>query len=198
MKTQISLAIGLAGSLLATSAFAQEGAAAPAPKLSAGAQIDLLPIGSYDVKVGEFESDGDLAFAYGIGASIDYAVTPMISVGFAPRYIMNVKDTDSDGDAASELDLRLRVKASFPVSPGMAAYGFVTPGYSIIMAPEDAGDVDDPAGFAIGFGGGATYDVSPSLFVNGELGYQLGFQKSDAFEFQTAYLHIGFGAGTRF
>jgi hypothetical protein len=199
MKTRIALAFGLAGSLLATSAFAQEGTAA-APKLTAGAQIDLLPVGTLTLD----EADEGTAFAYGIGASIDYAITPMISIGFAPRYIANVitDNAQDDADAAAELDLRLRVKAQFPVAPALNAYGFLAPGYSIIMLPDDFEGVDDPAGLVVGFGGGVTYDVAPSFFVNGELGYQIGFQSTsfagNDVDFTSDYLHIGLGAGTRF
>jgi hypothetical protein len=209
MKTQLSLAIGLAASLVATSAFAQEPAAAPFKALSVSAQVDLMPVGSIDVKFGELEESVDTDFAYGLGVNVLYRVSPMLSFGLAPRYILNVKGSDSEDDvddeAAKELDLRARVQVELPVAPQLSVFGHVSPGYSIVFVP-DSGD-EDFKGLVVAFGAGATYDLAPNLYLTGDVSYQLGFHEVDievaegntvTAEAHVNYLSIGLGAGSRF
>ena len=199
MKTRITLATVTFASLFASSAFAQE---APASKLSASAQLELLPVGNAHVEAGDLENDEATATAFGVSGAIDYAVHPNVSVGFAPRVIFGVKASDAPDsvDAGTEYDLRARIKAHAAVAPRIEAYGFLAPGYSLITSPDE--DDETSKGLAIGFGAGATYELSPTAFVSGELGYQLGFQ---GFEVQgqdvtasTSYLHVGVGGGVRF
>jgi hypothetical protein len=198
MKT-LSIAL-LAIPMLATTAFAQD-AAGPAPKMRLGAQVEILPLGTLEASAGGQSSSTDADIAYGIGATFDYDITPNFSIGAAPRFIFNVNGKDSNDDAGKQLDLRVRATAHFPVAPQIQIYGFVAPGYSIVMLPSGAG-IDDPKGFAIGFGGGLTYDVAPKVFLSGEVGYQLGFQSTKVLDqdldAKTRYLSIGLGAGARF
>jgi hypothetical protein len=208
MKTRAALVVALSGSLLATSAYAQEGGVAvtqtAAPqKGRVGVQLELVPTGSLTIKSGPIDESHSAAFAYGVGGTFDYDVTPNISVGLAPRIIFNVidKDAPSGADADKELDLRARFTAHFPVAPKLNVYGFAAPGYSIILLPSDARS-DDPAGFVLGLGGGASFDVAPNLYVAGELGYQLGFQSvsymGQSADVTTDLLSISLGAGARF
>ena len=37
-----------------------------------------------------------------------------------------------------------------------------------------------------------------AIYLAGELGYQLGFQKLEQSDFKASFFHIGLGAGTRF
>jgi opacity protein-like surface antigen len=199
-----------ATSFFASSALAQEAsapAAGAASKMRAQAQIEMLPIGSGKASIGGDSTTTDAELAYGISAAFDYAVTPFLSIGVAPRLILNVApdvDDGGDGDADKEVDLRARILAHFPVAPKLEAYAYVSPGYSIVL-PADS-DADSSTGFGIGGAAGVTYDVSPSLFVNGELGYQRAFTSTEVMlgadkidvDLDLSYFHVGVGAGTRF
>jgi hypothetical protein len=196
MKIRIAVFATIASSFVASAALADELGAEAAPKVRIGAQVELLPTGSLD-------SEPDSAtpkVAYGVGLTFDYAITRNISIGVAPRMIFNVIDKDANGDAASQLDLRARVKGHFPIADKIEAYGFVAPGYSIVMLPDS--ELDNPAGLVLAFGAGATYDLTPRMFVSGEVGYQLGFQRTEVLgetvDLGTSYLHVGLGAGARF
>lgn len=213
MKTALTLfsAVGVV-SLLASSALAQEPssstATAAASKMSVGAQFELLPLGSAKATIEDQEFDSeDTAVAYGISAAFDYALTPFLKIGAAPRLILNVAPADDDGeemDSDTAIDLRLRLLAHFPVAPKLQAYASLTPGYSIIMSSAEG--VDNATGFAIGAAAGVSYDVSPAMFINGEVGYQRAFTGTSAtvldqtidMDLDLSYLHVGVGAGTRF
>jgi hypothetical protein len=66
--------------------------------------------------------------------------------------------------------------------------------------------VANAKGAALGGAAGLTYDVSPKLFVGGEVGYQRAFTSTTIemsappfkADLDVSYLHIGVGAGTRF
>jgi hypothetical protein len=204
MKTRLGITLGLAGSLLASPVLAQEGAVSSqaSSKGSIGVQLDLLPAGTLSIDGPNFEDSTDAAAAFAIGGTLDFDVTPFISIGAAPRLIFNVTNdgADDDADAAKQIDLRARVKVHGPVAPKVQAYGFFAPGYSVILSPVE--EDDDPTGLVVAFGGGLTYDVSSKAYLSAELGYQLGFQSIEVqgttVDVTTDYLHFGFGAGTRF
>jgi hypothetical protein len=204
MKTRIAMVVVALGSLAATSVHAQEASVAteaPAKKMRVGAQLELVPAGSLETNVLGRSQSTDTAFAYGIGGSLDYDLTPMISIGVAPRLVFNLKGDADGAEAAKELDLRARAMLHLPVAEKLTAYGFVAPGYSVIFLPADA-TADNPTGFALGFGAGAAYDVAPNLFVSAELGYQLGFQSVAAgdrtIDLKSNLFSLSFGGGARF
>jgi opacity protein-like surface antigen len=170
------------------------------------AQVEVLPVGSGKGTVDGQSMSTDAAVAYGISAGFDYAVTPYLSIGVAPRFLLNVKPDDSMASDSSdkELDLRARVLAHYPVRPGLDVYASLMPGYTIVLSSEDG--VKNPTGFALGGAVGVTYDVAPKMFVGAEVGYQRAFtsteltvldQKINA-DLDLSYMHIGIGAGTRF
>ena len=211
MKIRIALVASMVGTLFASSAFADEisgVSAAAEKKISIGVQAEMLPLGSVEVGAnGESESN-DLKLSYGVGLNLSYDVHPNISIGIAPRYIFGIKpdQADEDDESVQELDVRARLTAHFPVAQGLQVFGFAAPGYSWLLDNSAEEDFDNPEGFVVGFGGGATYDVSPDLFVSAEVGYQLGFQgfsaetpigKIDA-DTKTNFLNVGLGLGTRF
>jgi opacity protein-like surface antigen len=194
-------------SLLAATASAQEAGspvAAPAAKMRAQAQIEMMPIGSGKARLAGLSDSNDTQVAYGVSAAFDYAVTSFLSIGVAPRMILNVNPVDSNSDADTEVDLRARVLAHFPVATKLEAYAYVSPGFSIIM-PADS-DSDNATGLAVGGAAGVTYDVSPAMFLNAELGYQTAFTTTQVmfggrerdFDLDLSYVHVGVGAGTRF
>jgi opacity protein-like surface antigen len=210
MKARIMFAAGILGAMVSSSAFAQEqegavGDAAPR-KLSAAAQVELLPMGTGKTTFEGESMSHDTATAYGITAMFDYAINPYLSVGVAPRLVLNVKASDAVAgqDAGKEVDLRARITGHFPVRPGLDVHAALMPGYTIVMVPEK--DMDNPTGFAVAGALGATYDVTPGLFVGAEVGYQRAFtsQKQtiagQTFSSDTdlSYLHVGLGAGARF
>ncbi len=179
-------------------------AGAEAGGISATGSLNLLPLGTFRAELGNDSDSEPTEFAYGFGAQVDYHVTNNISIGLAPRYTLNVipENADANDDAATQLDLLVRAQYNHALSPQLIAFGFLAPGYSIIMLPDDQGDFDNPAGFVIGFGAGGRYMINESLFVQGELGYQVGFHGLTVMgmdlTFATNYLHIGVGIGSHF
>lgn len=180
---------------------------ATARGMAVGADLELAPSGSITTQIGSSSSTTDAAASYGIGGLFDFGVSRYLSIGFAPRYLLNVKASNSQNnpggsnDTATELDLRARIAAHVPVANKLQAYGYVAPGYSIIFAPSNSNNSDNATGLSLGFGGGVQYQIKPSLALTGELGYQVGYQsvtvdvlglKSDI-EFETRYLHFGVG-----
>ena len=176
MKIQIAtiLATAAAALLVPSIAHAEE------RKGWAAADFELLPSGSIEANfVGGNTTTVSTDTAYGIGIVAENELNPMVTVGLAPRYIFNVIDKNSNGDAAKELDLRARVTAGAMLIPKLRVYGFAEPGYSIIFLPDTVrinNETVHPNGFVIGAGGGARFALSSSLSAVFELGYQWGFQ----------------------
>jgi opacity protein-like surface antigen len=209
MTIRMILAAGTLGTLLSSSAFADDesiSASAAAPRMRAEAQVELLPLGSGNQTVGDASVSRDTAVAYGISAGFDYAITPYLSIGVSPRLLLNIKPSDQDGGTADkEIDLRARVVGHVPVAPGLEIYGALLPGYAFVLPGEDG--VDTARGFAIAGAAGVTYDVSSKLFLGAELGYQRAFTSADVMtgagqkvstDLDLSYMHVGIGAGTRF
>ena len=112
-----------------------------------------------------------------------------------------MKPDDGDGDAAKELDLRARIGGIAKVADTIRVFGYAAPGYSIIMLPDEADGIDNPAGFVLGFAAGAAFDLAPSTYLSAEIGYQVGYQSTkflnNDVDFKTNYLHLGVGLGFR-
>jgi Outer membrane protein beta-barrel domain len=196
----------LVGMLVPASVWAQNNA--NPPPIVVGVDLQLAPTGTITSSLGNLESSNDAAASYGIGGLVDFGVSGNISVGFAPRYLLNVRAANSQNDpngndnTATELDLRFRVAYHVAVARKVQAYGFVAPGYSVVFAPKNANnDNYNPKGLIIGLGGGALYALRPNLALTGEIGYQVGYQattvnvlgiKSDV-SYETEYLHLSVG-----
>jgi opacity protein-like surface antigen len=213
MKARWMLCAGTLGamiSMMSSSAFAQgqEGGAgaAPATGLRAEAQFEVLPMGSGKTTFEGQSVTADTATAYGITGIVDYAINPYLSIGVAPRLVLNVKSTDAgdDTDASKEIDLRARITGRVPVAPGVELYASVMPGYSIVTSTQDG--MNSATGFALAGALGATYDLTPRFFLGAEVGYQHAFTSVDQMvgnqklsaDLDLSYLHVGIGAGTRF
>lgn len=217
MNLHTVLVVGILGALLSTPAFAGDlgAAAAPSPsRLRVQAQVEVLPTGSEslnaDTPNGTSSLSMDADVAYGITGMIDYDLTPYLAVGVAPRLVLNVKVNDPAfrDRAGEELDLRAHVLGHLPVAPGVELYASLSPGYADLL--DDAHST--LSGFALAGALGATFRVSPRVFLSGELGYQRVFSSRDTtFEIpgtgtpfvikndvDLSYLHIGLGAGTHF
>ena len=175
-------------------------AVASAGGLTGAAQVQLVPVGTLAFEAGNVDDSESTEIAYGFGGQVDYWVNDNISVGFAPRVLLNIKP-DGESDSASQIDLAARVQYNAPVNEQVKAFGFVAPGYSILSLPDAAGDLS-PKGFILGFGGGVRYGLDEKLFVQGEAGYTLGFQggteQGTDYTFKTNLLHLGVGVGSAF
>jgi hypothetical protein len=208
MMSRMILAGTTLGMLISSSVFADDignSASGAAPRMRVQAQVELLPIGSGKIAVGGTSMTADSAIAYGVSAMFDYAVTPYLSIGVAPRLVFNVAPDDAEGDNADkELDLRARLLGHYPVAPRLELYAALTPGYAIVMSGTDG--VNNATGFAVGGSAGLTYDLSPKAFISGEVGYQRAFTSTDmrvggqsiSADLDLSYMHVGIGAGTRF
>ena len=166
--------------------------------------LNVVPmpfLGKLKASAGGTETSADAAFAFGIMPVFDYSVMPNFFVGFSPMYTFNVKDKDGMGDAAKELDLMVRIGGMLPAGDKLNVYGYLSPGYSIVMLPSGTQGIDNPKGLTVGVHAGAAFDVASNIFVNGQIGYQLGLQKTSVagtdIDFKTNYLQIALGGGIR-
>src|SRR4051812_11180546 len=189
------LLVGTLGASIApTAAQAQTPLADPNLRLRGGVSLVPMPFGSVKAKFGSLEASSGTKFAFGIMPAGDYLINQYFFVGFAPQFTFNVKPKDATGDAGTMVDLLIRVGGNAPVADNIELYGYLAPGYSIVFIP----DSDNATGLVLGFHGGAMLDLTPSVFLNLELGYQFGFQAVHDLDFKLSYFQIGLGAGTRF
>jgi hypothetical protein len=171
---------------------------------TAGASLEILPSGTITGGLGGFQGSSSTKTAVGFGVLADHAVDPYISVGFAPRFFFGVNTSNSNNDSAEELDLRLRGTIGKEIVPKVRPYFYFTPGYSVLFVPNGNGGSNHPHGFAIGVGGGVSYDLTNTLSGFVELGYQWGFQDGSFqalgtttnYEFHTNYFGIALGIST--
>lgn len=217
MKSRMMFAAGVVGSLgalVSSPAFAQEtegSSMGAASKMRAQAQFELLPVGSAKTTVMNESSDPqDAALAYGITAAFDYAVTPYLSIGVAPRVVFNVaaaepmNEPGEQEDKGTEYDLRARISGHYPIARGLEVNASVMPGYTFVTSSIEGAPT--AKGFALGGAVGLTYDITPRMFVGAEVGYQRAFLSSELdlgttkldLDADLSYMHVGLGAGTRF
>jgi hypothetical protein len=162
-----------------------------------------MPVGQLQISQGAFPDQTGAAFALALAPAIDYSFSRFLYVGFAPQYIFNVARTNLEGDAARELDLRIRLGAMAQVREHLRLFAHAAPGYSVVMlpSPSSLGAADNPKGLVLGFAAGAMVDLSRAVFLSAEAGYQLGFQGYTSFgssyDFHTRFLHVGLGLGLR-
>ena len=198
--------VGTMVCLFASAAWAQEVAPAIDTSLGetstarVGVVLSPMPTGTLKAAAGGLNASSDTSFAFGIMPTFDYSLNQFLFIGAAPQFIFNVKPKDANGDAGKELDLRARIGGIAKVANTIRVFGYAAPGYSIVMLPSSA-NVDDPKGFVLGFAAGAAFDISPAMFLSGEVGYQLGYQSTtfanNDVDFKTNYLHLGIGLGVR-
>src|SRR3954466_12425441 len=145
----------------------------PPGALRLGPQLDLMPSGTVDIKVGPNEASGDLDSAIGIGGVADYSITELVAVGLAPRFVVPVHLTGSD-TSGRQLDLRARVTVGGRTSPRLRIHGIVTVGYSAVFhlfAIDNGTSMEyrTTKGLVLGFGGGIEYAIGPRLTLTAEL-----------------------------
>jgi hypothetical protein len=150
-------------------------ATAPAPKLWIGGGLEIAPIGTVSVSAGGQSADfGTDTGLFGIDVVALYAVHPMISVGLAPRYLLNIKGGGAT-DSATMYDIRAVGAAHKEVAPKITALGMLGLGYASISPPMDA---PSASGLTVSVNAGAGYSLSPKLMATALLGYELGFQSA--------------------
>jgi Outer membrane protein beta-barrel domain len=166
-----------------------------------GVVLSPMPAGTLKGTAFGVTDSADTKFAFGIMPTFDFSLNQFLFVGLAPQYIFNVKPDQGDADSAQELDLRARIGGIAKVADTIRVFGYAAPGYSIIMLPDSADGIDNPAGFVLGFAAGAAFDLAPSTYLTGEIGYQVGYQSTKLLnndvDFKTNYLHVGVGLGFR-
>lgn len=188
----------VAASLISGSAVAQDLARPgyPDSRMRLGLNVVPAPFGTVKTEVAGVSTSTDLALAFGVRAFFDYLITPNFFIGFGPTYVFNIK-TDNDDSSGTALDLLLRLGGNAPVSDTVQLYGYLSPGYSIVMPPEGA----DAKGLALGLQAGAMYSLSRTAFLNGELGYQIGFHSRSFLgtdvDTKFSYMQIALGGGIR-
>jgi hypothetical protein len=196
MKTKLVLASLLSTGVLSVASSASAGS------VELGAEALVLPTGKLTIHNDDLGSaNSDSRVAYGVSGLVDYVITPYLSVGFAPRYVMNIKSEqfDEDADGAQELDLAVRVTGRAPIGDRADLFVYGAPGYSFIFLPDNAvtDEIDSPQGFLVGVGGGAHFKLTPSLSLIGEVGYSFGFQQTEVLgqdvDAQTDLMHVGVG-----
>lgn len=165
------------------------------PKLWIGGGLELAPQGSISGSSGP--SVGTDTGVYGIDVMALYSVHPLIAVGLAPRYLLNITAGGSS-QSASMYDIRAVGVVHKEVKPKINVMGLVGLGYSGISLPSMQGvSIPNPAGMTLSFGAGAAYSISPKLLGTASLQYELGFQSASAggqsADFKFNYLSINLG-----
>jgi len=137
--------------------------------------------------------------SFGFATAFDFVAHRNVFVGFGAGYTFNIQARGRDGeDTATAFDLTFRAGGIVPIGRRFAAYGYLAPGYSLMRgAPGGL----TPQGPIVGVHAGALFDLTPTLFLAGELGYQAGFQRATADQldipFDASFFQIGLGMGVR-
>jgi opacity protein-like surface antigen len=172
-----------------------------------GAQLQIVPGGEIDTEAFGIGVNGDLETAYGLAVIGEYVVHRHVTVGLAPRVVFGIKFDEDADDSSTQLDIPIRVTGRLFFGK-LAVHGYVSPAYSIIFVPDPSEDidVDNPAGFAIGFGAGVAYQLNNDLALSAELGYTAGSQSvelegplgDETVDVATSLPHIAIGIHTAF
>jgi hypothetical protein len=136
--------------------------------------------------------------AYGAAAAFDFVAHPNVFVGFAAGYWFDIGALGTPPRSATAFELTLRLGGSYPVGRGFTAYGYLAPGYSLMRGLPQA---VEPQGPVLGAHAGALFDLTPTLFLAAELGYQAGFQRA-AYNLMdiaaaVSFVQTGIGVGVR-
>jgi hypothetical protein len=136
------------------------------------------------------------------GLALDYACGDVLFLGVGSQYVFWVQDALSEGPAeGSEIDIRARIGASSYLTEAWQLFGYLAPGYSLLVPTRGARTPNGPRGLVIAGAVGAAVDLLPALFLSGEIGYQEGFQTGQqegvTFDHQTRFMQVGLSLGVR-
>ena len=101
--------------------------AGSASKVWAGGHLGLSPLGTLEASALGVTVSNDAATAFEIGGLIEFHAAPILSIGFQPTLLLNVKGTNAN-QSGSELDLPLRVAVGSEVAPPAATLRLRDPG----------------------------------------------------------------------
>ena len=183
--------MGIAAGLTGQLAHAQD-----AREVRVGLTLVPAPLGGLDDNGTRVGSE----FAFGVMPTVDVALHPNLFVGVASNVTFHVRARGAADDVAPgrETDLLLRLGAGLAAGERLHFYGYFAPGYGF-MSGFPQGDTF--GGWVIGLHAGARVDASPRFFLNGEVGYQHGFQRAtiDGVEghFGASWVQVGLGVGVR-
>ena len=186
------------GSLLVTGSVAR---GEDASKVRVGVTLVPTPIGLLEVREpGTAEEGVRSGFAFGVMPVVDFALHRNVFVGLAPSYTFHVRAVGADPDVqpGNELDILLRLGGGANVVDRLYLYGYLAPGYSFTR---DLPNNTHSRGPVLGFHAGGMFDATARFFVNAELGYQKGFQKTSVdgidIDYNTNFIQVGLGTGVR-
>ena len=168
------------------------------PSTQIGVMFEMMPNGSIATGNGASDTTTDTAFAVAVAPYFDVALgTPYVSLGFSPQILLGVKGNGADAQSSTEYDFRARLTLRDPVSPQETIYFRFSPGYAVVSIANLDPSISNPKGAVLDFATGTEISVGPKLIFVFDLGYQLGFQSTEAAgtsaDFNTRYLHVGVG-----
>jgi hypothetical protein len=168
-------------------------AASPAAaenKLWAGGDAGVMTLGKLTPQRNDLNPK-DSATAFTLGANARYGISSLLSVGVGARITFGV-DSLVLGEGGNQLDARARLAVGKAVAARVKAYGFVSPGYTVIYD----GNLE-PSGFLVDVGAGAAYALGPGIALTAELGLRLAFLSYEGVfeteEMTQRYVHLTVG-----
>jgi hypothetical protein len=171
-------------------------AAGPATKLWVGGGLELVPIGTVSGSNGIPDQGTDTGL-YGIDVTALYVVHPMVAVGLAPRYLLNMKSSGQT-DSSSMYDIRVVGVAHKELAPKISGFGLLGLGYASISLPSSMGmSPPSPAGMTLSLEAGAGYAITPKLIGTFGLGYEFGFESASVqgMNFDSKFNHLSISLG---
>lgn len=174
-------------------------AAPPAPgPIRLGLTLVPAPFGTLKSGTPGAEFSVGSQFAFAVMPVLDISRAHHLFVGFAPCYTFNIKAKNGPDDAASELDLLLRIGAEVAATDRIQLYGYLSPGYAFMYGLPTGVSARGPV---IGLHAGGRLDLTATFFVNAEVGYQMGFQTVSTSgsnpDWYASFFQIGLGGGVR-
>jgi hypothetical protein len=176
---------------------AEAGASRAPPRASIGLVVEYLPAGSLHTNVSGIPQAADATATYGVSGSLDYFISPYLSIGAVPGVIADLHGEGAT-TSATELDLQLRARAGWFAKDGLSVSAYGTAGASWIFFPFDV----TSSGTVFGGGIAASYAVGHAGFITLEAGHQVGMQTvrragvdADA---STRFFRLGLGFGSYF
>ena len=195
--------LGLTGTMISLRAMANEaqverGGTTADSKMRVGVTLVPTPVGRLHAGSGS-EATFANPFTFAVMTTFDFVPHPNVFIGLAPSYTFHIRAEGADQiDPSREFDLLLRFGYTALVADRLHAYGYVAPGYSFISGAVQGAPSQGPV---VGLHGGGLFDLTSTVFLDVELGYQAGFQQGSSSsmgnDLRASLLQIGAGIGVR-
>jgi hypothetical protein len=201
MRSPLCLAL----SLLIPGALAERAVAQPAPPTQEGGggfrlsfMVAPAPGVSVQSPIDSFAGAGQGQHTVALAPALDYALGESWFVGLNPQYVVWIRGPSATGPVVgSEIDVRGRIGAQARSFDRLSVFGYLAPGYSVILPSPDLGRMNKPRGPVVAGALGMALDVRPTVAFSMELGEQYGFQtgKKDGsrVDYRTHFLYIALG-----